>query len=464
MRIWAAMCVVLGLAACVPGAEDEAVVDHHRPEDPGLDVLQQGLVTCAPRSTTGYRAGESFAIVVVNADGKPAEVRTANAYHLMQAAAARDGVQLRVISGFRSQAEQEYLYACYVNCSCNDCNLAAYPGYSNHQSGYALDLNTHEAGVYTWLTRNAARFGFARTVPSEDWHWERVSAGPAGGPCAEDGTPVAPPGPSLRFLTPREGGRYQNGVWLKAAVDAEVALVRYFADGWYLGASEDAGDDFAVRYTFNTLGRRKLTAEAVDATGRKVASTSVTVEVTAGATAAGQVDFVSPRQDGWYRNGLDLRTRVTGPVHAVTYSAGAYVLGRSTDAADGFRVRYTFNTLGPRAILAVATDAAGQEVARRAIAIRVMPGEEGPVAVRFLAPQADGRYSGPVSVAAVGSASVRRVVYSADGWTFGTSTDSAGNFPVSYTFNQKGPRKLRVEGFDAAGTLVAQDEVEVEVR
>jgi hypothetical protein len=97
-----------------------------------------------------------------------------------------------VVSGFRTQGEQQYLYGCSVHCDCNGCNLAARPGYSNHQSGYALDLNTEGGGVYTWLSRNAAHFGFARTVPSEDWHWEYMGGGAAGAWPCDGGTEAAP--------------------------------------------------------------------------------------------------------------------------------------------------------------------------------------------------------------------------------------------------------------------------------
>ena len=120
-------------------------------------------------------------------DGKPAQVDTANAYVAMQAKAKQQGINLRVVSGFRTMAEEQHLYSCYVNCNCNSCNLAAHPGTSNHQSGHALDLNTSDPGVYNWLTNHAHEFGFARTVPSEIWHWEWWGsasgfAGPCGGP------------------------------------------------------------------------------------------------------------------------------------------------------------------------------------------------------------------------------------------------------------------------------------------
>lgn len=144
---------------------------------------EQALVDCTARNDTGYTRGTSFPISVVTIDDKPVERDTANAYYVMQQAAAADGVTLRIVSGFRTNAQQRYLYNCYINRNCNNGNLAAFPGYSNHQSGSALDLNTRGAGVYNWLNRNGARFGFIRTVPSERWHWEWRGGGPGGGIC-----------------------------------------------------------------------------------------------------------------------------------------------------------------------------------------------------------------------------------------------------------------------------------------
>ncbi len=140
-------------------------------------------ISCAEFGDTGYTSGNAFPITVVTVDGKKVEKSTANAYYVMAQAAAAAGVNLQVVSGFRTMAEQTYLYGCYVNCSCNSCNLAAKPGYSNHQSGHALDLNTSSPGVYDWLNAHAGAYGFKRTVPSESWHWEWWGGGPGGGPC-----------------------------------------------------------------------------------------------------------------------------------------------------------------------------------------------------------------------------------------------------------------------------------------
>jgi hypothetical protein len=126
---------------------------------------------CATHTDTGYTNGKAFTITVVTVDGKPVEVGTANAFLTMAKAAEANGITLRINSGFRTNAEQQYLYNCYLSKKCNSGNLAAKPGYSNHQSGHALDLNTG-GGALNWLNAHGAAYGFKRTVPSESWHWE----------------------------------------------------------------------------------------------------------------------------------------------------------------------------------------------------------------------------------------------------------------------------------------------------
>ncbi len=190
-RPFSLLCVtfLVGLLLFVPGCgggpEQEGC---QKPKDLlGLSV--KALIICKPRQDTGYRRGKAFPITVVTVDGKPVERKTANAYYVMQQAAAKAGVAIRIVSGFRTMAQQQYLYNCYLTKKCNNGNLAARPGYSNHQSGHALDLNTRASGVYHWLTANGGKFGFKRTIPSEKWHWEWWSGGPGGGPCQSTCTP-----------------------------------------------------------------------------------------------------------------------------------------------------------------------------------------------------------------------------------------------------------------------------------
>jgi len=140
------------------------------------DTSADALSAC--RDTTGYRGGKAFSICVTTVEGHLVEVHTAEAYETMKAAAARDGVDLAIVSGFRTMEQQRHLYQLYKE---GKGNLAAVPGFSNHQSGHALDLNTNGKGVYSWLTKNGATYGFKRTVPSEIWHWEVWGSESGGG-------------------------------------------------------------------------------------------------------------------------------------------------------------------------------------------------------------------------------------------------------------------------------------------
>lgn len=151
---------------------EDALLPPPQPVVPGevdVDSLDQ---TNKCQRANGYRRGKKIRICVTKIDGKLVEVNTARAYLRMRSAARKKGVTLHVVSGFRSMAQQRYLYNCYKTKRCNGGNLAAPPGYSNHQSGKALDLNTSSRGVYTFLANRGRAYGFRRTVPSEKWHWE----------------------------------------------------------------------------------------------------------------------------------------------------------------------------------------------------------------------------------------------------------------------------------------------------
>lgn len=113
---------------------------------------------------------------IVGADKQIKQVSTENLdpYLALVNAAAADGVELPLKSGFRSYPKQLYLYQGYVN-RAPGFNLAAKPGFSNHQDGFAFDfaISGYEGNPrYDWLKKNGPRFGFIRTVNKEPWHWE----------------------------------------------------------------------------------------------------------------------------------------------------------------------------------------------------------------------------------------------------------------------------------------------------
>lgn len=83
---------------------------------------------------------------------------------------------VNIISGFRSRAEQEALYAAYLN---GTGNLAAVPGTSNHEKGLAAD--TYVGGIplqRTDMTGEVSEStGIHFPVPGEPWHAERKGLG-----------------------------------------------------------------------------------------------------------------------------------------------------------------------------------------------------------------------------------------------------------------------------------------------
>ncbi|CAF1350406.1 unnamed protein product [Adineta steineri] len=124
----------------------------------------------------------------VNSSDNTMAQKTACAFDKMASMAKKSNVVLKINSGFRVFARQQYFYNCYKTGKCNNGAKAAVPGTSNHGIGLALDISTncgsqkgatapaacttHSNGVYQWLYTNAHKFGFTRTVKSEPWHWE----------------------------------------------------------------------------------------------------------------------------------------------------------------------------------------------------------------------------------------------------------------------------------------------------
>jgi len=255
--------------------EDEG---ENEPTGESNDELRSS-VACQERTDTAYRAGTPFNIQVVTVGGKAVSKPTGHAFLKMQAAAHSAGVDISLSSGFRTMAQQQYFWDCYQTKKCNNGNLAARPGHSNHQSGSAVDLTTS-----TWLKNNAARFGFVRTVPSEPWHYEFRGSDP-GGPCARGGTTTtADPGNAttadegestpggITWVAPSQGAVLDNGFVVKARASApSIVKVTYSQGTLAFGTSTSKTSDFSLNYTFKYMGQKTLTARGYDASGKLVA-------------------------------------------------------------------------------------------------------------------------------------------------------------------------------------------------
>ncbi len=118
--------------------------------------------------------------------GPSLQQETLDAFHEMQQAAAGEGLNLTIVSGFRSYSEQSSLYSGYYDASGYYADtFSARPGYSEHQTGYALDLNnaSDSFGLTAegrWLSDNCQKYGFIIRYPQskqdvtgykyEPWH------------------------------------------------------------------------------------------------------------------------------------------------------------------------------------------------------------------------------------------------------------------------------------------------------
>ncbi|PZR14524.1 MAG: peptidase [Archangium gephyra] len=123
-------------------------------------------------TVTGYVNGRPTTITVSSVgNGQTMRSDAAARFNSMKAAAARAGITLHVNSGFRTMAQQRYLYDLYIS---GRGNLAARPGYSNHQGGVSADINVpggYGGATYRWLQANARSYGFVNDVGGEPWHW-----------------------------------------------------------------------------------------------------------------------------------------------------------------------------------------------------------------------------------------------------------------------------------------------------
>lgn len=113
-------------------------------------------------------------------------------FEKMVKAAKADGIDLWVVSSYRSYETQGQLKGQYVTTYGSGANaFSADQGYSEHQLGTTVDFTTAGRGgsldgfettpAYAWLVENAARYGFTLSYPKnnsyyvfEPWHWRFV--------------------------------------------------------------------------------------------------------------------------------------------------------------------------------------------------------------------------------------------------------------------------------------------------
>ena len=190
-----------------------------------LDDPRMILVNRAHPITEDYPV-ETKECGSATAINKTLQTEAADAFLSMQAAAAKDGVDVRMQSGYRSVSYQKKLYddktQYYRNKGLSEAaareKAAAIvnpPGCSEHNCGLAADLNSPEhttldtgfadTAAFRWLCENAEQYGFILRYPKEaesvtgityePWHWRYVGPENAAllnrsGLCLEDAVAV----------------------------------------------------------------------------------------------------------------------------------------------------------------------------------------------------------------------------------------------------------------------------------
>ncbi len=120
---------------------------------------------------------------------------TYKALKLMRAAAAYDGIDLVFLSGYRSIDLQRQIFygtkKARNQIAVERAKVSAPPGYSEHSTGYAIDLGDARrrdtdfevefanTDAFKWLEKNAAKYHFVMSFPKgnaqkvsyEPWHW-----------------------------------------------------------------------------------------------------------------------------------------------------------------------------------------------------------------------------------------------------------------------------------------------------
>jgi len=170
----------------------------------GNAPLQDGLLErlfVTPAVLAGYPAPKqleapphTLTILGETKDGRVLEATSDTVQHWtdMQRAAQQDGIQLEVLSAFRSIDYQRQLIARKLDRGDPPnqiLKVVALPGYSEHHTGYALDIVTTAypeltedfelSEGFAWLSHSAHQFGFFLSYPRdnpwgfiyEPWHW-----------------------------------------------------------------------------------------------------------------------------------------------------------------------------------------------------------------------------------------------------------------------------------------------------
>lgn len=141
-----------------------------------------------------YPEAQQLVVAETDAEGREYLMvpEAAQAWWNMKAAARQDDIVIEIVSAFRNIERQIEIIRAKLARNMpieTILTLSAPPGYSEHHTGRAIDINTpgcepteepfELTDAFRWLTQHAARFGFMLSYPRgndlgfiyEPWHW-----------------------------------------------------------------------------------------------------------------------------------------------------------------------------------------------------------------------------------------------------------------------------------------------------
>lgn len=143
-----------------------------------------------PPNTTGEQCTPIPSNNLTAVQGYQLRTDAANNFNQMYTAAQKDGVNLKLTSGYRSPDRQLQIwnqYGCKLvsgRASCPNGKSVAVPcqlggNGSNHSTGYAVDINVGcingqsncNTKTYQWLKANGSKYNFNNNLPSDPVHW-----------------------------------------------------------------------------------------------------------------------------------------------------------------------------------------------------------------------------------------------------------------------------------------------------
>ncbi|MGA1356281.1 MAG: M15 family metallopeptidase [Prochlorothrix sp.] len=164
------------------------------PTDPATPNSDGSLLGHKP-----YDEAPPETLVPILADGSlKLREPAAKAWFALSEEARKAGHSLIVLSAFRSKEDQEYLFFEVQRQRGQNpstrAEVSAPPGYSEHHTGYALDIGDYSnqetylnqsfenTAAFQWLKENAGFYGFEMSFPPdnaqgisyEPWHWRFV--------------------------------------------------------------------------------------------------------------------------------------------------------------------------------------------------------------------------------------------------------------------------------------------------